>query len=842
VSEARPSLRELCAYFAKLGWLAFGGPVAQIGLMHLDCVERRRWIGEDEFVRALNFCHVLPGPEALQLAIYIGFKQRSYLGGLLAGLLFIFPGYVTLAALAAVYVHYGSAGAVLGVLWGFRPVALALIAAAMWRIGKAALRSWEQGVLAVLAFAAFHFGQVSFIAVLAACGAAYWLLQRGRRAPPVAAVALPFLPDWGRRLAGVSWFFLKVGLVSFGGAYAALPYMRQAAVQDHGWLTDAQMIDGLALGETTPGPLISIGVFVGFLAGQPLGVPWLSATAAAFWLFLPSFAFVLAGAPYVDALTRRPGGAGGAQGDHRRGGGAHGLHLGAAGAGGVLARRPGGSVDHRAGGGGAGGAAAVEVEAERGGGGAGRRRAGAPGYTAARMISSIVLCAALAAAAPAEPVEGPVAVLSFKNLNADPKTDWLKAGIAETMISDLRRSGRVQVVERSQVDRAIAEIALQAMKAGGAAPGEEANAAKVGKLVGAKTIVIGTFQQAGKQLRINARFVAVETGVVRGAAKVTGALDGVFGLQDQIVASLLGETAPPARRPRPKTRGVEAYRLYAMSLTTASDAEKVDYLRRSLEVDPMFVYAKEDLEALQKRMAGYSEASSVKNAEQEGALDAKVRDGSLASSARLEAARALLQELTAAKRYHHLAEAAEQLSRLTLPAPDGPALRELASERLVFARIKLKRYDEALQLGEQHLKEFPGGQTYRAVESAMNAVIQQRKEVQARRAEYQSDLDEKRKGAKPGSLEWDFAPCICARWNRQVNELMLDGCAEFLKKRAGDSDPDAKDHVEAARFFIVKALAERGEFEKARAGVKELSDQYARDDELRAMMDDWPAD
>jgi len=452
------------------------------------------------------------------------------------------------------------------------------------------------------------------------------------------------------------------------------------------------------------------------------------------------------------------------------------------------------------------------------------------------MMLTYALCAALAAA-PAEPVEGPVAVLPFKNLNADPKTDWLKAGIAETMISDLRRSGRVQVVERSQVDRAVAEIALQALKAGGAAPGAEASAAKVGKLVGAKTIVIGTFQQAGKQLRINARFVAVETGVVRGAAKVTGALDGVFGLQDQIVASLLGETKPPAPRPRPKPRGVEAYRLYAMSLTTASDAEKVDYLRRSLEVDPGFVYAKEDLEALQKRMAGYSEASSAKNAEQEGSLEARVRDGALASSARLEAARTLLQELTTAKRYHHLAKVAEELSGLPLPE-----LRELASERLVFAKIKLKQLDAALQLGEQHLKAFPGGPTFRTVESAMNAVIQQRKEVQGRRAEYQSDLDEKRNGTKPGTLEWDFAPCICARWNRQVNELMLNGCREFLAKRASDPNPDAQDHVEAARFFVVKALAEQGEFEKARAAVKELSERYAREDELRSMMEEWPAD
>ncbi|HVE83808.1 MAG TPA: chromate efflux transporter [Myxococcales bacterium] len=303
-----PTLGQLCAYFAKLGWLAFGGPVAQIGLMHLDCVERRRWIDEDEFVRALNFCHVLPGPEALQLAIYIGYRKRSYLGGVLAGLLFIFPGYVTLAALGAIYVRYGTTESVLGMLLGFRPVALALIAAALWRIGKAALRSAPQVALAAAAFAAFHFGQVSFIAVLLACGGAHWLLKRGGTPPAAAAgLAIAAVPQPAERLLSIGWFFLKVGLFSFGGAYAALPYMRQGAVLGHGWLTDAQMIDGLALGETTPGPLISIGVFVGFLAGQPLGVPWLGASVAAFWLFLPSFAFVLAGAPHVDAITRRPG-------------------------------------------------------------------------------------------------------------------------------------------------------------------------------------------------------------------------------------------------------------------------------------------------------------------------------------------------------------------------------------------------------------------------------------------------------------------------------------------------------------------------------------------------------
>src|SRR5689334_22436954 len=158
-------MREIFSYFLRLGWLAFGGPVGQIGLMHLECVERRRWLTEDEFIRALNFCHMLPGPEATQLAIYIGYKQRGYLAGLLAGALFLFPGYLTLVALGWIYVHYGQRSEVLGVLWGFRPVGLALILAALVRIGRAALKTPLQVALAVLAFVAFFILHVGFVYV-----------------------------------------------------------------------------------------------------------------------------------------------------------------------------------------------------------------------------------------------------------------------------------------------------------------------------------------------------------------------------------------------------------------------------------------------------------------------------------------------------------------------------------------------------------------------------------------------------------------------------------------------------------------------------------------------------
>ena len=294
-------------YFLKLGWLAFGGPVGQIGLMHLQVVERQKWLDEEEFVRALNFCHVLPGPEALQLAIYIGYKKGGYLAGAVAGILFILPGFITLTALAWIYVRFGKTPQVLGVLWGFRPVGLALLLAALVRISRATLKGPFPVALAIAAFVAFYFARLPFLAVLLGCGLAFvgW-----RRLVPT-LLLVPFgaqaAESAGQRIADISSFFLKVGLFSFGGAYAVLPYIREGAVASYGWITDREMIDALALGETTPGPLISIGIFVGYLAGYSRGVPWWGAISATFWLFLPSFVFVLGAARYMNWLTSQPG-------------------------------------------------------------------------------------------------------------------------------------------------------------------------------------------------------------------------------------------------------------------------------------------------------------------------------------------------------------------------------------------------------------------------------------------------------------------------------------------------------------------------------------------------------
>src|SRR5512138_1257148 len=246
-------MSEIFWYFLKLGWLAFGGPIGQIGLMHLQMVERRKWISEDEFVRALNFCHLLPGPEALQLAIYVGYKKGGYRAGILAGVLFILPGYITLGALAWIYVRFGKTPQVLGVLWGFRPVGLALLLAALVRISRAALKGVFPVVLAIAAFVAFYFLRLPFVLVLLGCGLAFVGWRRmgpGVRAAAASATLLlaaraDAAESTARRLLDVSWFFLKVGLFSFGGAYAVLPFIREGAVAGYGWMSDHQMVDAL---------------------------------------------------------------------------------------------------------------------------------------------------------------------------------------------------------------------------------------------------------------------------------------------------------------------------------------------------------------------------------------------------------------------------------------------------------------------------------------------------------------------------------------------------------------------------------------------------------------------
>ncbi len=436
-------------------------------------------------------------------------------------------------------------------------------------------------------------------------------------------------------------------------------------------------------------------------------------------------------------------------------------------------------------------------------------------------------------------VEEPVAVMPFRSLSASTDLAWLSAGIAETMIADLRR-GHIAVVERAQIDHALKELSLQA-----GSTIDPATAVRLGKLVGAHTIVVGAVQEANGQLRLTARFVAVQSGVVQDAASATGSVERIFALQDELVDQLLHKApaARPVRHTSPKT--VQAYRVYGQSLAAASDDERAALLIRAVALDPSFVYASDDLAALQKRMKEYARNSSLKWADREKALWQRAQDKKLSTDERQRTARELLDSLATARHWHILIEVAPRMAQLKLPDLDD----ELSFRRFM-ALSKLRRLDEALQVGEQHLKSFPTGLRYREVETAMHEIVEYRRKLVSRLPEYQADLKEKRDGmmrdgaVRPEKrLEYDFAPCVCTRWNSLTDQLMLDNCSQYLAQHGNDPDPDARAHTISARYFVVVALAALGQFDRARPlAEKLLADTHEWDEELRKLMDDWPAD
>ncbi|MEO5819881.1 MAG: chromate efflux transporter [Vicinamibacteraceae bacterium] len=348
-------LAEATRFWLKLGFISFGGPAGQIAIMHRELVDERRWISEGRFLHALSFCMVLPGPEAQQLATYIGWLLHRTWGGIIAGGLFVLPSLAILIALSWIYVAFGTLPAVAGAFAAVKPAVVAIIVHAVHRIGSRALTTPTAWSVAGLSFAGMILG-VPFPIIIGVAALAGIVIGRllpdqlraGRRHGAKGASAAPALLDddtptpaharfHAGRLAGViatglglwatplawlasahgeatlarmAWFFTKAALLTFGGAYAVLPYVVQGAVHEHGWLTAAQMIDGLALGETTPGPLIMVVTFVGFVGGhaQALFGPdraWLAGVAAAvvvsWFTFLPSFVFVLAGGPIVES-------------------------------------------------------------------------------------------------------------------------------------------------------------------------------------------------------------------------------------------------------------------------------------------------------------------------------------------------------------------------------------------------------------------------------------------------------------------------------------------------------------------------------------------------------------
>ncbi|MDF9620568.1 chromate efflux transporter [Pseudomonas entomophila] len=365
VSEQPPShaarqpigLFEAFLFWLKLGFISFGGPAGQIAIMHQELVERRRWISEKRFLHALNYCMLLPGPEAQQLATYIGWLMHRSWGGVIAGALFVLPSLFILIGLSWVYVAFGEVPVVAGIFYGLKPAVTAIVVHAAHRIGSRALKNGVLWAMAAASFVAIFALDVPFpLIVLAAAivgyaggrfapgkfaiggghgaikdsvdralidddtppppharfswgrllrlllvGAALWVL-------PMGLLTLTF--GWDATLTQMGWFFTKAALLTFGGAYAVLPYVYQGAVGHYGWLTPTQMIDGLALGETTPGPLIMVVAFVGFVGGyvQPMfgtGHPFLAGAVAAslvtWFTFLPSFLFILAGGPLVES-------------------------------------------------------------------------------------------------------------------------------------------------------------------------------------------------------------------------------------------------------------------------------------------------------------------------------------------------------------------------------------------------------------------------------------------------------------------------------------------------------------------------------------------------------------
>ncbi|MDD8023755.1 MAG: chromate efflux transporter [Paracoccaceae bacterium] len=315
--------------FARIGLLSFGGPAAQIALMHRMLVDERRWLSEADYLRALSFCMVLPGPEAMQLATYAGWRLRGVAGGLIAGLWFTLPGALAILLLAAGYVQWGTAPVAQGLLLGVKACVAALVVQALIRLAQRSLADTTARVTAALSFVALALAALPFPLVILA--AALWGARQAgtapappappirpgpgilRRALPWAAAwllplgALMLLPDpfW----AQLALFFSKLATLSFGGAYALLAWMAQVLVRDFGWLSPGEMIDALGLAETTPGPLILVTAFAGFVAGFHHGGIWaaMAGWAVTLWMvFTPCFLWVFAGAPLIEALTRRP--------------------------------------------------------------------------------------------------------------------------------------------------------------------------------------------------------------------------------------------------------------------------------------------------------------------------------------------------------------------------------------------------------------------------------------------------------------------------------------------------------------------------------------------------------
>jgi chromate transporter len=300
-----PSWREVFLYFLFLGFVNIGGPVAQITMMFNHMVEKRRWLSKDRFIKIMAFCHMLPGPEALQLAIYVGYLKRKIWGGILAGLTFILPGAVVMVVLSWLYVNYGKLPQVNNALYVLKPAVLGIIGAGIIKLGRASIRNFFLATLLVGAFVGMRFAGINFLLILLIAGLLNLIIEQGWLLPKKTAPTLPVMiggvsllfPFSDSRLFQIAWLFLKTGLLSFGGAYASLVFVQRGAVAQHHWLSDGQLLDGVALSVATPGPFMLFTTFVGYLASGVTG-----ALLATSFVFLPSFIFVIAGVHYIEKV------------------------------------------------------------------------------------------------------------------------------------------------------------------------------------------------------------------------------------------------------------------------------------------------------------------------------------------------------------------------------------------------------------------------------------------------------------------------------------------------------------------------------------------------------------
>lgn len=330
-----PSLRDLTAASFRIGCLGFGGPAGQIALMHRIFVDEKKWLGEEEYLHALNYCMLLPGPEAQQLATYAGWRLHGVRGGVIAGGLFVLPGALIVFGLTWLYATLGTTPLVAALFYGVKAAVIGFILEALWKVGKRALKTRGDVAIALLAFLGLFLFALPFPLVIAAAAAIGLARSFGAPVAPspeprggspkagrAFATALGWAAIWvapvlaafallgpDHVLTRVGVLFSKLALVTFGGAYTVLAYLQQQAVEAEGWLTAPQMIDGLGLAETTPGPLVLVNQFVGFMAGWQaegggLALAALAALIASWCTFAPSFVWIFAGAPFSESLRR----------------------------------------------------------------------------------------------------------------------------------------------------------------------------------------------------------------------------------------------------------------------------------------------------------------------------------------------------------------------------------------------------------------------------------------------------------------------------------------------------------------------------------------------------------